>query len=166
MGLCELETTRGLHRPRDSIAGGARTSIPTFVSVSNFILAALFACIDSVWAVESSTARNTSRHEHLYALNVRVTVTGRQCARRCLALVNAGVSRAQTRSRGSYLPQRQQKSGSLLLARPPTPDWEDNCQRPFESDVERAAQGHAEVRIAATTCHQGNRSMPDAATAD
>ena len=27
-------------------------------------------------------------------------------------------------------------------------------------------QGHAEVRIAATTCHQGNRSMSDAATAD
>ena len=107
------------------------------------ILAALFGCIDRVWAVESSTAQEVP-----------------------VELVNAGVSRAQTRSRGSYLPQRQQKSGSLLLARPPTPDWEDNCQRPFESDVERAAQGHAEVRIAATTCHQGNRSMPDAATAD
>ena len=90
----------------------------------------------------------------------------RQCARRCLALVNARVSRLWTRSRGSYLPQMQQNSGPLLLARPPTPDWEDNCQRLFESDVERAAQGHAEVRIAATTCHQGNRSMSDVAAAE
>jgi hypothetical protein len=37
--------------------------------------------------------------------------------------------------------------------------------RPFESDVEHAAQGHAEVRIGVTTCHQGNPSMPDAAVA-
>ena len=29
-----------------------------------------------------------------------------------------------------------------------------------------AAQGHAEVRIAATTCHQGNRSLPDVAAAE
>ena len=35
--------------------------------------------------------------------------------------------------------------------------------RPFKLDVEHAAQGHAEVRIGVTTCHQGNPSMPDAA---
>jgi hypothetical protein len=29
-----------------------------------------------------------------------------------------------------------------------------------------AAQVHAKVRIAATTCHQGNLSMPDAAEAE
>ena len=38
--------------------------------------------------------------------------------------------------------------------------------RPFESDVEQVAQVHAGIRIGATTCHQGNWSMPDAAVAD
>ena len=57
------------------------------------------------------------------------------------------------------------KVRSLLLARPPTPDWEDNCQRQFESIVEQAAQADGEVRIGAMTWYQGNPSMPDAVAA-
>ena len=33
--------------------------------------------------------------------------------------------------------------------------------RRFESDVENAAQDHAEVQIGAMTWYQGNQSMPD-----
>ena len=38
--------------------------------------------------------------------------------------------------------------------------------RRFESDVENAAQDHAEVQIGAMTWYQGNPSMPDAAAAE
>ena len=57
VALCELETAHRLHTACTDI-GRRSDPIPTFVTVSNYILAALFGCIDSVWAVESTTARN------------------------------------------------------------------------------------------------------------
>ena len=89
----------------------------------------------------------------------------RQCARRCLPLVTVHVSRLWTLSRGSYLRQRRDWSWGTHGGRPVLRVLRPTVVRPFESDLEHAAQGHAEVRIGVTTCHQGNPSMPDAAVA-
>ena len=88
-----------------------------------------------------------------------------ECARRCLPLVTIHVSRLWTLSRGSYLRQRRDWSWGTHGGRPVLRVLRPTVVRPFESDLEHAAQGHAEVRIGVTTCHQGNPSMPDAAVA-
>ena len=88
-----------------------------------------------------------------------------ECARRCLPLVTVHVSRLWTLSRGSYLRQRRDWSWGTHGGRPVLRVLRPTVVRPFESDLEHAAQGHAEVRIGVTTCHQGNPSMPDAAVA-
>ena len=89
-----------------------------------------------------------------------------ECARRCLPLVTIHVSRLWTLSRGSYLRQRRDWSWGTHGGRPVLRVLRPTVVRPFESDLEHAAQGHAEVRIGVTTCHQGNPSMPDAAVAN
>jgi hypothetical protein len=71
-----------------------------------------------------------------------------------------------TRCRGSYLWRRQGWAAGTLGGRPVLGVIRPTVVRPFESDVEQVAQVHAGIRIGATTCHQGNWSMPDAAVAD
>ena len=80
-------------------------------------------------------------------------------------MVTVHVSRLWTLSRGSYLRQRRDWPYGTHGVRPVLRVLRPTVVRPFESDLEHAAQGHAEVRIGVTTCHQGNPSMPDAAVA-
>ena len=80
-------------------------------------------------------------------------------------MVTVHVSRLWTLSRGSYLRQRRDWPWGTHGGRPVLRVLRPTVVRPFESDLEHAAQGHAEVRIGVTTCHQGNPSMPDAAVA-
>jgi hypothetical protein len=80
--------------------------------------------------------------------------------------VVVGVSRVWTRSRGSYLWRRQGWAGGTLGGRPVLGVIWPTVMRRFESDVENAAQDHAEVQIGAMTWYQGNPSMPDAAAAE
>ena len=75
-------------------------------------------------------------------------------------------ARLRTRCRGSYLWRRQGLAAGTLGGRPVLGVIRPTVMRPFESDVEQVAQVHAEVRIGATTCRQGNWSMPDAAVAN
>ena len=81
-------------------------------------------------------------------------------------MVVVGVSRVWTRSRGSYLWRRQGWAGGTLGGRPVLGVIWPTVMRRFESDVENAAQDHAEVQIGAMTWYQGNPSMPDAAAAE
>ena len=81
-------------------------------------------------------------------------------------MVVVGVSRVWTRSRGSYLWRRQGWAVGTLGGRPVLGVIWPTVMRRFESDVENAAQDHAEVQIGAMTWYQGNPSMPDAAAAE
>ena len=89
-----------------------------------------------------------------------------ECTRRCFRNMKEVEARLRTRCRGSCLWRRQGWTRGTIGGRPVLGILRPTVVRLFESDVEQVAQVHAGVRIGATTCHQGNWSMPDPAVAD